>query len=201
MKILKILVLTILLCAITAPVFAATDKTLISGPIESSGYGGPFLRGTEINGNFGMLVGGYGGWYINHCFLIGGGGCGLVGDIIAPISSPGPDALHVNLGYGGLVLEAVDHSHEILHLTLSTLIGAGGVEYSSGLGEGTPNPDYQSAFFVAEPAVNMELNVSGFFRIDFGASYRYIKGVKLVGITDKDLSGSTVFLAFKFGAF
>ncbi|MFZ1729098.1 MAG: hypothetical protein WBQ23_06980 [Bacteroidota bacterium] len=56
--------------------------------------------------------------------------------------------------------------------------------------------------FVVEPAVNVELNVTEWFRISAGASYRFVSGLnELQGIEDKDLSGPSGSLSMKFGAF
>ena len=38
---------------------------------------GPAIRFTQIDGDFGVLVGGRGEWIINHRFVLGGGGYGL----------------------------------------------------------------------------------------------------------------------------
>lgn len=55
--------------------------------------------------------------------------------------------------------------------------------------------------FVAEPAVNVELNVTNWFRVAAGASYRYVSSMSAIrGIENKDLSGVSGQLALKFGS-
>ncbi|HEY9167729.1 MAG TPA: hypothetical protein VIS48_16365 [Candidatus Kryptonia bacterium] len=186
----------------------AQEQTLISGPIESGGYGGPAVRFSTIDNHFAVMVGGYGGWLINHTFLLGGGGYGLVNSISAPQAatlyySAGQD-FRFNFGYGGLFLEYIGAPDNLFHFSISTLIGAGGVgygywnNYSNSLW-GISSPT--SAFFVLEPGAGVELNITPFFRLNAGGSYRLVRGSDLVGITDSELSDLSIYLTFKFGKF
>jgi len=59
----------------------AQDETLISGEIESGWYVAPLFKVGQINGDTGFFIGGQGGWIINHRFVIGGMGYGLINDI------------------------------------------------------------------------------------------------------------------------
>jgi hypothetical protein len=50
--------------------------------------------------------------------------------------------------------------------------------------------------------VNVELNVTDWFRVSAGASYRFVSGLNsLRGMETKDLAGPSVSIALKFGAF
>ena len=55
--------------------------------------------------------------------------------------------------------------------------------------------------FVAEPVVNLELNVAKWFRINVGAGYRIVAGVNVGDLENGDLSSFFGNLAFKFGSF
>lgn len=58
----------------------------------------------------------------------------------------------------------------------------------------------QEAFFTFEPAVGLELNVTKYFRLNAGVSYRLVSGITHVsGISDAALSGFTGEIALKFG--
>lgn len=177
----------------------AQDETLISGKIESGGFGGPVLKITEINDETGIMVGGRGGWIINHTFVIGGGGYGLANDIKAKdiISE---QKLYLDMGYGGLEMECIINSSRLIHVSFHTLIGAGGINYE-GHGRRFDYDDDSDAFFVAEPGANLMLNVTEFLRVGVGASYRYINGVDLQGFNDSDLDGASANLTLKFGKF
>jgi hypothetical protein len=194
---LKIITLFVLLSFLHTPLFAQ-EETLLKGKIESGGFGGPILKVTELNGDLGLLVGGKGGWIINHTFVIGGGGYGLVTNIAANDVNFIEKAF-LNLGYGGVVLELVPESNKLIHFSFSTLIGAGGVNYRDR--NFSINFRQWDTFFVAEPEVNLMLNVTKHFRVGLGASYRYIDGVDLNGLRDSDLSGASASMIFKFGKF
>ena len=85
-------------------------------------------------------------------------------------------------------------TRNLVHFSFYTLIGGGGANYN----EEDQNGD---TFFVIEPGVNALFNVTDFFRIGGGVSYRLISGVNLDGVSDTDLSGASVALTFKFGSF
>ncbi|HHT47901.1 MAG TPA: hypothetical protein GXZ98_01220 [Firmicutes bacterium] len=196
MKRLTGLVLVLVLVCLVAGPAAARDEVLISGSISHGGYGGPVIKVAPIKNETGIFVGGYGGWFINHCFLIGGGGYGLANDIKAPVTGDG-EPRYYEMGYGGLVLEYVNNSYKLVHFTINTLIGAGGLGYRSNR-ERFSNED---TFFIIEPGINAELNVSSHFRVGLGVGYRYIDGIQLEGITEKDLNGMYASLTLKFGSF
>jgi hypothetical protein len=191
----------------------AQDQTLINGQLESGGFGSPVVKFSNINSKPAIFVGGYGGWLINHTFLIGGGGYGLVNSLNASQTARDyygyNSDLKILMGYCGLVLECIGDNESLIHYTVSTLIGAGGVTYrypynqylNSLFNHNNINIFNLSAFFVFEPTLNVELNVAKFFRITAGAGYRFISGTDLVGIKDADLAGPSFSLAFIFGIF
>jgi hypothetical protein len=177
----------------------AQEATLFNGEIESGGFGGPVLKVTNINGENAMMFGGRGGWIINHSFVLGGGGYGLVTDVNAKTT----DSIHkfIEMGYGGVEIEYIPSSNDILHLSLGLLIGAGGIGYKQEDNNGFMASHKNNSFFVLEPSVNANLNVTHSFRIAAGVSYRYVSGLKSVVSTNTDLSGPSALLIFKFGKF
>jgi hypothetical protein len=52
-----------------------------------------------------------------------------------------------------------------------------------------------------EPALNAEVNITSFFRINAGASYRYISGLNYNNLKNEDFSGFSGALTLKFGSF
>ncbi len=122
-------------------------ETLVSGELESSGFGAPVVKFTQIDCKFGLLVVGCGGWIMNHTFIIGG--CGL--------------------------------TYKELNDWMS--------------------PQVSDNFWIAEPAVNIELNISSFFRISAGVGYRLVFDVNLGDVTNSDIVGAEGILTFKFGKF
>lgn len=195
----KISTVVVLLCVTIFSAFAQ-EETLISGPIESGGFGGPVLKIGSFNGEAAVLVGGRGGWIINHSFIIGGGGYGLVNDVKAKV--PGPfGERYLNFGYGGLELEYISQPDRLINFSFQALIGAGGLGWrDEDVHVGTRNSD-SDTFFIVEPGINATLNVTPYLRISGGVSYRYISGVQSPASSNADLSGPSGVLTFRFGKF
>ncbi len=186
----------IILCLLATSLWAQSE-TLFNGGFESGGFGGPVIKFTQVNNQFGLLVGGRGGWIINHVVAIGGGGYGLTNVVNAP-SSAGEE-LRIRMGYGGFEVTTILNSEKLIHFTVNALFGAGSCYYSK---RGSDIEEYeQDGFFIVEPAFNLILNVAPLFRIGAGIGYRYVAGLEMTGLTGSDLSGFSGVLTFKFGHF
>jgi hypothetical protein len=175
---------------------AVSEETLLkSGELRSGGFGGPVLKFSPVNDEFGVLVGGRGGWLINSVFSIGGGGYGLANAVRADQ----PDSQRIDLGVGGLILEAVLWPDRLVHGTASVLVGAAGLNRHR-LRDGGADDDAET-FFALEPEVNLEINVHRIFRVCPGVGYRWLAGESDLVDSDWDLSGVSANLTFKFGRF
>lgn len=190
----------ILVALLAVPVAASAQRTqtLISGDIESGGFGGPVLKATRINGTDALLVGGRGGWIINHTFVLGGGGYGLTTHVDSDTLGDGT-VRRLDLGYGGVELEYLADSFRLIHWSASLLLGAGAVSFRDTVGNLVP--ENGDAFFVAEPGAYAVLNVTEFFRIAAGASYRFTTGVALERLAAEDVDGASIVVMAKFGSF
>jgi hypothetical protein len=153
------------------------------------------MRFSEVNDDFALLMGGRIGLVLNRIFVIGGAGYGLVNEIEA-----GPADRVLDFGYGGLFLEYINRPHKLMHLSVHSLIGLGGLRYRP--------YDYEwddrwhaDALFVLEPGMDVELNITKHIRIGLGGSYRLVSGVDLEGLEGNDLSGPTASMTFKLGRF
>ncbi len=118
----KELVVLVCLCCAVLPLTATAgdeQETLFSGDIEHGGYGGPVLKLTSIKSEPAVLMGGYGGWFINHMLMIGGGGFGLVNNMTAPAEAGLIDNQQpsIGFGYGGPMLEFTGNSNSLVHCT------------------------------------------------------------------------------------
>jgi hypothetical protein len=172
-------------------------QTLFSNQeLKISGMGGPFMQFTTVAGEFGHMMGGGGAVIVND-FFFGGYGMGL--------TNPIPD--HVNLyntedrlslGHGGFWLGYTLFGDRPLHLTVSTLVGWG--EFGI-IQRGEYYPYVRDNIFVFSPIVELELNLTRFFRIGVGATYNLYGMVDLEGYRSSDLSSPGGFLSFKFGWF
>ncbi len=168
------------------------DETLFHGRTRVGGFLGPVIKFSEINDQFAALVGGRAGFIINRVLVVGIEGYGLVNEIEA--STPRNRLL--DFGYGGLLLGYVNRSQKLVHLSIHSLIGGGGLHY---------RPDYYDeyvdAVFVCEPGADLILNVTKHFRIGLGGSYRFVSDVDLPGLSNGDVDGPSASLVLKFGRF
>lgn len=172
------------------------DETLIRGKLDIGLYGGPIVKFTELNDDFAILVGGRGGFVFNHSFVIGGEGYGLVNDIEFDDLPPLRDQL-LAFGYGGVFFEYINRPHKIVHLSIHSLIGGGSLCYENYY----YGYWYDDVFFIAEPGVDLMLNITDHFRMGIGGSYRFVTGVNSSGLRDADIRGPAGSLTFKFGHF
>ncbi|WP_205525825.1 hypothetical protein [Pyxidicoccus trucidator] len=176
-----------------------TPRTLLDGDVEHGGYGGPSATYSRMLGSNVLLVGGRGAWLIDQRFAVGAAVNGLIptgGAFQVQTREP----YDLRLGYGGLWLEYIFTPHRVLHSTVGVLLGGGWLNRRNGrfAGEETLGVD---VMFAVEPSVMTEVNVTGFFRVGAGVSYRYLGDVDLEGLESSDLSAFAGTLFFKFGSF
>ncbi len=185
--------LILLFCVLLViPALAEEPQVLLSGEAENGGYGGPFVRSCSVKGMGGMAIGAEGGWIVNRTFFLGGRAYGLASSFAASNFSSG-HAGKLAFGVGGLSLGWIINSDNLTHLVLSTMIGYGSASYD--------NTD-SSNVSVIEPQIDYEINITRFFRLALGISYRLVGGVdNTPGLSNSDLSGFSAGLTFKFGSF
>jgi hypothetical protein len=178
---------------------AQQTETLFSGDVTHGGFGGPVVKLGSVADGTAIWVGGRGGWIIsfdrNNAISLGGGGYGLVTNHRSSID---PD-LYALAGYGGFEVEYTNQSYRVVHLTISSLIGGGGLMLRERDFEEVE--DDVDSFFVFEPGASLEVNVTHFFRITAGVSYRMTSGIGRFGFSDSDFSGFNGVVSFKFGKF
>lgn len=186
-------------------------KTLFKrDPIRASGgYGAISNKLTTLDGHFANMVEMYGGWYVNHRFLIGASASATTNNIPVPaaeVALPGTD-LSYEYGQVGLMTEYVLGSNRTFHVVFNMTTGAGfTVQYDRYHYQELSRQYRDMAldenwFFVVEPGVQVEMNVFKWMRFSPGYSYRSVYGSKANGLSDKDLSGSSLNFTLKFGKF
>lgn len=115
-------------------------------------------------------------------------------------------------GYGGLYLVASPMDKKVIHLTFPMIVGAGGAVYVSQLeypdlddfddfGDFNHRTLSSSPFYVVEPGVNTEINVTGFMKLYAGYSYRWLMGLNLENTSGKAFNGSNFNFGVRFGKF
>jgi hypothetical protein len=177
---------------------SASQETLIHGNIESGGFGGPVFKMGNVYHEAALLIGGRGGWIINHQYMLGAGGYALVNEI----PSKQWANYNMDLGYGGIELAYIQNPDKLTHLSFMILLGGGSVGFTEqGRDQWDESQDFDT-FYIAEPGVNLILNVTQFFRLGLGGSYRFVKGVQGDSeLVSKNLSGPTLVITLKFGTF
>jgi hypothetical protein len=165
--------------------------------VRISGLGGPFMQFTAVAGEFAHMMGGGGAVLLNN-FFFGGYGLGLTNSIPDYVNQNPSDRL--TLGHGGFWVGYSLFGDKPVHVTFSSLIGWG--EFGVMQDYGT-YPFVRDKIFVLSPTVEIELNLTRYFRIGAGASYNLYSLVdqNMHGYTNSDLSAPGGFLSFKFGWF
>lgn len=221
-KEMKKVLLILIVALVLIPVFGQTDstkakkhqdyypkeiKTLFGPNAGSGGYGAITLGYSLVDGRNALLLGGRGEWVIGHGLGLGVGGYGFVNDPIYNAS----DNFYYSLagGYGGFIIEPIIFGRWPIHISLPVLIGAGGValtSYSQDIFlQIEPYDTYfedAAAFFVAEPGVELELNLVKWMRLAFFGNYRYTTNLMSTGsINENALNGWSAGVTMKIGSF
>lgn len=183
-------------------------QTVFKPGIHSSGgYGALVNKFTTIRGKFANISGIYGGWYINHRFMIGAGLESVTNNLRVPQSfsaDPGRD-LSYEYGQFGLVTEYVPASDKPIHPVFQLFSGAGfTLQYQRyGWHDSYSHPEVhdENWFVVVEPTVQIEINLLKWMRFSPGVSYRATFGSDGKGLADKDMRNFSYSASLKFGKF
>lgn len=175
----------------------------------------PDAKFGQINDRNATFAGVYGGWSIDHTFLVGGGGYWL--------ANRDHD---FTMAYGGPVVAWVFRGEERVGFAVRALVGGGSATIARPFGEffgtapvvatrevarfgrthgGHPITGFDSNtrvavhedFFIAEPQIGAVWRVTDWIRIDAGVGYRLIGFADLVGEHLRGASGS---VSVRFGA-
>jgi hypothetical protein len=195
----------LLLLFFALPLFSQERTLFDDDEIDHGGYGALVVKLTNVNGEFAILTGARGGWIINHTVAIGFGGYGMANNVHSLTTGPLGERF-VMFGYGGLDLELILNSDKVVHLSFHSLIGGGTVGFRGGIDDDwfdndADDSDHHDVFFLAEPGVNLDLNVITWFRISFGASYRYVSGISSPASSNSQFQGPSGMLTLRFGKF
>ena len=201
------LALYCIIYSITFPVIAEETETFLREKLEIKGFGSPIVKLTQVHNEFDLMIGARGAVLLNRALAIGIGGYSLASSI--HVSDP---QSNFEMEYAGLILEFVFPSDKLVHLSASTLIGWGNLNnaanrnwmYDPYYDDSRYYANYNlvdDSFMVIEPELDFELNMTTFFRLGLGISYRYISGVDLMPLTNADLKGLATVFTFKVGKF
>jgi len=164
----------------------SADGTRISGWFLAPSFGT-----TVVGDRLSYLPGLRGGVYLNRRFALG-----LAAQGVANADTNLGDGTVRNLGsYGGLLLQYIWRSDQLIHGTFESTIGNGRWCASGG------NSCVSKQFLVFEPAANLEINVARHLRITSGVGYRLAVAGSGEGPSSRDLSSLVVRSSLIFGSF
>lgn len=154
-----------------------------SDGITSHGfYAGANLYYAQIAGRNAFVGGLRAAWVIDHIFEVGI-------DANAFLSEPRPDASLNNSyylysgAYGGLFFAANLFPQKAINLSIPVSIGAGGVAYMGNYYYFSETYEYYPesyyAYFYVQPGLELQFNMTRFFRLAIHASYRYTSNIYL----------------------
>lgn len=179
----------------------ATEDTIMDGEVESGYFGGPVFKVTEVNNELAFMIGGRGGWILNHKYAIGFGGYKMINEVNAHaetrIAYNSPN-LRTSFEYMGLEFVNVIYSEKLIHYTFYSLTGLGNIYL---FGPRYTSSSYADIFFIFEPAINVIINIHPLIRLGIGISYRLLSGVDTYGMDKSDIGGFGGTITLKLGSF
>jgi hypothetical protein len=192
------------------PSFSQEIQTIFKTPHATGGYGALTNKFTMIRGEFANIAGIYGGLFVNHRFMIGLEAAGLTNDIRVPETYNVKPGTTMSYGYAqaGLITEYVIGSSKAIHLVVNAFIGPGCTfqyqryhSYEHDYSQHEQKDHDENWFFVAEPGMQVEVNIFRWMRFSPGVSYRFVQGSDAKGLTDNDLRDVSYNVSLKFGKF
>ncbi|WP_167609985.1 hypothetical protein [Maribellus sediminis] len=212
--------LSIFLVLIMAALYAGAQddyrsdevETIFSRNKSNGGYGAFSIGYSQIDGRDALITGARGAFIFDHSFAIGLGGYGFVNnlDYDSYVGDNPEERFMLAGGYGGIFLEPIIAGTKPVHVSFPILVGMGGIALVENNGWGWewdidpyhPGHEYDhDLFFVFEPAVELEFNLTRFFRTSAYASYRFTSDIDLYDTEQDVLRGFNFGMTFKFGKF
>jgi hypothetical protein len=146
-------------------------KTLLGRNKTGGGYASFTTGYTTIDDKHALLFGGRFAWIASHVVGVGLGATGFINEYHY---EPSIDRdVFLTGGYGGLYIEPILMPRLPVHLSFPVLFGAGAISFVSKDGGFNENfIEDSKAFLIIEPSAELEFNLTRFFRLAFGASYR-----------------------------
>ncbi len=197
---LNVMTFTLSLILTLSPAVLSAQETatrsLLKSEVRITDLFVPEVKLNSIQGDIGTLIGFYGGPVINRSLLLGA--CGGVN-----LGHP-----RVNYGYFGGIGQYILRPDDMVHFSGQLVVAYGTTkDYEnpkSGLLDNFWNISGAS-FFMMEPGVNLEINITGMMSVALGVSYRYVSGlnensedISRTHVTNKDMSGINFNIGLKF---
>jgi hypothetical protein len=177
------------------------------------GFSEVVVKYGDFSSEFAWLFGGKLGITLNDVFWLGGAYYFKVDNSVTADFRAGNRSPDLDFEYGGLDFEYMIGTNRMFHFTIGTLIGLGGYTFTD------PEEIIEfenKMFFILEPGVNLELNVTEWLRLQGGVTFRllienedspdnltfrYGRQVHEYNINSGDLSNIGFQFGVKFGGF
>lgn len=183
-------------------------RTFMGQNNSVGGYGALSMQYSQIDNRDAFVFGAKGGILMGHMVSMGLAINGFFNDKhYDPITG---NNQHLAGGYGGFFFEPILLPKYPVHVSFPVLIGGGGIGIMNNNDNSWDNKwhsEASDAFMVIEPGIEVEMNITRFFRFCVGAHYRYTTDVQIdnpdypekvpVGVLRGFMGGVT----FKFGRF
>ena len=174
-----------------------------------TGYGVLSNKFTNIDGKYMNLSEVYGGVYLNRKVMVGIGGAASTNNLPVPQQYATVEGRQLSYQYVqfGLYSEYVFGSNKTIHPVAHLFAGPGlTVQYDRKQWDEfdhieKDNKHDENWFMVAEPGVQIEINLFRWMRFSPGVSYRMAFGNDAAGLSDSKLSGMSFNASMKFGRF
>ncbi len=174
-----------------------STESLFSQGVNVTELWTPEIKINSIQGGIGTLAGIYGGALINKTYLVG-----ISGGV--NIGHP-----RVNYGYFGGIAQYIHNPSRLVHWSSQIVLAYGSTkDYEnpkSGLLDNFWNIS-GTHFFIMEPGVNIEVNLSGRTSLVAGMSYRFVTGldennenISITHVNNRDMSGLNFNIGLKIG--
>jgi hypothetical protein len=152
---------------------------------------------------------------LNESFIFGGSWNALVypfkREDISNYGNYG-DYRYFHMFYGGPMIGFHFNQKELINYSLTSTLGGGALIYADWNSSSDSNSQQQNQneeavvkdpeyFFVAEPTFLVHVNVTKWFRLAAGISYRYTNGLNNQEISDDDFRRFSFVVASEFGWF
>ncbi len=179
-------------------------KTLAGRNHHHGGFGALSFRGSDFRGETIVMAGFRGGWIINRAVAIGFEGHGIIPTAKYSDVTPLQDVFIIG-GYGGMFIEPIILSNQVVHITFPIAGGAGWLgyleDYENNTVDSSSDVVADDVFWYIEPGVALEVNVSRRFRIGVGMTRRFVENLELLATSTSDFENTNYFFTMKFGRF
>ncbi|MGB3465553.1 MAG: hypothetical protein WBA74_09795 [Cyclobacteriaceae bacterium] len=169
----------------------------------SGGFGAISFKSTELRDETIVMAGVRAGWIINRALGIGFEGFGIIPT--ATFTDIGTQNLTPNGGYGGMFLEPVFFSNQVVHVTFPVSAGAGWLGYyeddNANVFSVNGNEVAEDVFWYVEPGASIEVNIARNFRLAGGVSKRFVEDLEMLETSDGDFETLSYFVTLKIGSF